>query len=50
MFQKLHEQARTELVYDFATHPMTLQVCKCEVVSDSELGRRILAKLGYEDD
>jgi len=50
MYNKLPEQAKTELVYDFTTHPMTLQVCKTEVFANTELGKRILSRLGYIDD
>ena len=51
MFYKLPEKARTELVYNFAVHPMTLSVCALEVkYSKSELGKQILKDLGYFDD
>ena len=52
MFYKLPEKARTELVYNFAVHPMTLSVCALEVRNNrnKNLGKEILEDLGYVDD
>lgn len=47
MFNSLPEKARSELVFDFVSHPMTLNVCKLEVENDTKLGRDILERLGY---
>jgi len=49
MFYKLPEKARKELVYNFAVNPMTLSVCCCEIRHETELGKKILKDLGYED-
>jgi len=50
MYNKLPEKARTELVVNFAIHPMSLTVCNLEIRQDTELGKDILRLLGYEDD
>ena len=50
MYYKLPQRARDELVYDFAVHPMSLRVCKVEVENNTNLGIRILQRLGFEDD
>lgn len=49
MFYKLPKRARTELVYDFSTNPMTLEVICFEIRNDTKLGLQILKRLGYED-
>ena len=49
MYYKLPIKARTELVYDFVKHPMTLNVCMQEVRCNTQLGKKILERLGYED-
>lgn len=50
MYYKFPERARTELVYNYSSNPMTLRVCKLEIDNDTELGKRILKDLGYDDD
>ena len=50
MFNKLPKRARKELIYDFSVNPMTLHVCWAEVKFNTEKGREILTRLGYEDD
>ena len=50
MYYKLPIKARNELVYDFTKHPMTLGVLSVEVRMDTKMGKKILKKLGYEDD
>ena len=50
MFYKLPEKAREEIVFDFAVHPMTLNVVALEVRNNTELGKKILRALGFEDD
>lgn len=50
MFYKMPEKARKELVYDFANHPMTLNVLALEIRNNTELGNKILKKLGFEDE
>ena len=49
MYNNLPKQARSELVYNFINHPMTLNVCYIEIYNDTIFGNRILKKLGYED-
>ncbi|KKN51128.1 hypothetical protein LCGC14_0625920 [marine sediment metagenome] len=48
MYFKLPEKARRELVYDFANHPMSLNVCSLEIRDDTPSGKKILKELGYE--
>jgi len=50
MYYKLPPQARTELLVDAFTNPMTLKVCFIEVRNGTELGKKILNNLGYKDD
>ncbi len=50
MYYKMPKQARSELVYNFINHPMTLNVCYGEIFNDTRFGDRILKKLGYEND
>ena len=50
MYDELPERARTELVYNFAVKPMTLQVCSTEISMNTKLGDKILKDLGFEDD
>ena len=38
IFKELSEEARKGLVYDFTTHPMTLNVCYFEIKNDTKLG------------
>ena len=49
MYYKLPKQARTELVYNFSVNPMTLTICWAEIKNNTELGKKILASLGYVD-
>jgi len=49
MYYKLPEKARSELVYNFAIKPMSLNVCWLEISQDTKLGQEILEKLGYDD-
>ena len=50
MYYKLPEAAEIELVYDFTGKCMTLSVCAYEIMHNTELGKSILARLGYKDD
>ena len=50
MFNNLPNKSKTELVYDFANYPMTLNVCWLEIKNNTELGLKILNDLGFEDD
>ena len=50
MYYKLPVRARDELVYNFSVNPMSLRFCKNEVENYTNLGMKILQKLGYEDD
>lgn len=50
MYCKLPEEARQELVYDFVRQPMTVNVIYGEVRHDTELGKKILKRLGYKDE
>ena len=50
MYYKLPRPARRELVYNFATDPMTLTVCWAEIFDNTKVGNKILKDLGYEDD
>ena len=50
MFYKLPKEARSELVYDFIRHPMTMHVIKLEIEHKTTMGNEILARLGYKDD
>ena len=51
MYYKLPEEARIELIYNWAAgNPMTLSVCMMEIRNDTEIGKNILTKLGYADD
>ena len=49
-FYKLPKKARKELVYDFIKHPMTLNVVALEIKINTEMRKKILKILGYEDD
>lgn len=48
MFYELPEEARRELVYDFAINPMSLNICMLEIKNDTMLGNIILKGLGYK--
>ena len=48
MYDKLPKEARSELVYNFAISPMTLNVVWAEVKNNTKLGEKILKDLGYE--
>ena len=50
MYYKLPNQARNELIYNFAVDPMSLSVCWGEVINNTKLGKQIITDLGYEDD
>lgn len=50
MCRNLPEPARTELVYGYPEHPMTLSVAFFEVKNNTDKGKEILRNLGYEDD
>jgi len=50
MFNRLPKRARAELIYDYTLNPMTLNVCKNEIEYNTEKGKEILTRLGYEDD
>lgn len=50
MYYKLPEKARRELVFQpYGKQPMTLNVCSLEIRNDTELGKKILFQLGYDD-
>ena len=50
MYNKLPDKAKRELVYNFSTNPMSLVVCKEEILQGTKLGEKILLDLGYEGD
>ena len=50
MFYKLPEEARKELVLDFATEPKSLNVCCLEIRNNTLLGKKILEQMGYKDE
>jgi hypothetical protein len=50
MYYKLPEEARKKLVYDFTGNPMTLNVVAMEIRHSTNLGKKILKKLGYNDE
>jgi len=50
MFYKLPEEARKELVLDFATEPKNLNVCCLAVRNNTLLGKKILEQMGYKDE
>jgi len=50
MFYKLPEVARRELVFNaYADNPMSLNVICIEVRNDTELGKKCLISLGFEE-
>ena len=49
MYNKLPEKARTGLVYDFI-NPKTLNVIAQEIKYNTNFGKEMLKRLGYEDD
>jgi len=51
MFYNLPGKARKELVFDaYREKPMTLNIIAIEVRNNTELGKKILKKMGFEDD
>lgn len=50
MYYKLPKEARSELVYDFVNHPMTLNVIALEIRNKTKIGTKILHDLGFFDD
>lgn len=51
MFYKLPDKAKKELVYQYwSTTPMSMNVCALEVRMNTDLGKKILYELGFEDD
>lgn len=54
MFNKLPEKARTELVYRYwekhEGRPYSLNIVALEVRNNTELGKKIIQELGFEDD
>jgi hypothetical protein len=50
MYKSLPDKAKTELVCNYPENPMTLTVCKFEIEYNTELGKKILKDLGYEDE
>ena len=50
MCYKMPEAALNELVYNFVTCPMTLNICLFEVRTKTILGDEILKNLGYTND
>ena len=50
MYYKLPNEAKTELVCDFAVNPMSLSVVAVEVRGNTELSKMLLEKLGYKDE
>jgi hypothetical protein len=49
MYNKLPAKASIELCFDYPDNPMTLNVVALEVKNDTDMGKRILARLGYQD-
>lgn len=49
MYYKLPENARKELVVNYATNPMSLNVVSIEVRNETNLGKGLLSTLGYID-
>lgn len=50
MYQKLPQEARLELVYNYSKDPYSLNVVANEIKSNTKRGKEILKKLGYYDD
>jgi len=50
MYYKLPYEARRELIFKpYSKNPMSLAVCYAEVRANTRIGKRILKKLGYEE-
>jgi len=50
MFKKLPEKARRELVLNaYSNKPLSLNIVYLEVKNNTELGKKCLIELGYED-
>ena len=49
IFFELPEKARSNLVYDYANNPMSLNVCMIEIQGNTKLGKKILKDLGFEN-
>lgn len=49
MYKKLPEEARRSLVLYYYDKPMSLNVIYYEVLGNTELGKKCLIELGYED-
>ena len=45
---QLTTEARFNLIYGYPKNPMTLNVCRIEVMHNTELGKKILKDLGYK--
>lgn len=51
MFNWLSEEARRNLVHEaYGNNPMSIDAIYWEVRNDTELGKRMLFKLGFKDD
>jgi len=50
MYHKLPEEARKELVYNYFSNPMSVNVVANEIRNDTKRGKAILNVLGYKDD
>ena len=48
MCHKMPGKARGALVFNFATNPMSLNVCYLAIRNNTKLGKVILNELGYK--
>jgi|26BtaG_2_1085354.scaffolds.fasta_scaffold12020_2 hypothetical protein len=49
MYHNLPDKARKKLFYNFG-NPISLSVCNHEVDAETELSKKILSDLGFDDD
>ena len=51
MFGNMSEKAGLNLVYcPYGDHPMSLNVIVMEIKNNTQIGKRILKEIGFEDD
>lgn len=53
MYYKLPVNAKIGLIYFYegkTRHPMSLSVCRMEILANTFMGAKILEELGYKDD
>lgn len=51
MFEWLSEEARKGLVFNaYGNNPMSINVICCEIKANTDMGKRLLNKLGFKDD